>query len=304
MELTNVIENISNDFDNKSKTSTKTISGINTNKCNKAIYTCITGKYDTIIQHEYISSDWDYICFTDNNELLKHKNIGIWQIRMAKKKNFNKTKNARWHKTHPHVLLPEYEESIWVDANVNIKTSKLFDILNDKSKNAVLLLPAHYKRNCIYQECDAVIDSQNDTVSNVNKARKFLIKQGMPSNFGMNETNIIYRKHKNIKVINLMEQWYKCINKYSKRDQLSWTYVLWKNNIDINKITIPNARIDKDNYDIVNHKNKKLCTKKTKITWASFFKNIITVKKENMRIIITVLGIKFKFKNKEHIVRN
>ncbi len=40
-------------------------------KNDRVIYTCITGGYDNLIEHTYQNLNWDYICFCDNEELLK-----------------------------------------------------------------------------------------------------------------------------------------------------------------------------------------------------------------------------------------
>lgn len=50
------------------------------------------------------------------------------------------------------------------------------------------------------------------------------------------------------------------IESYSKRDQLSFSYVLWKNGIVAGSIDIPNARIDFKNYRIYVHDTDKNLT--------------------------------------------
>lgn len=39
-------------------------------KVRSVVYTCLTGGYDSLKEHRYIDNDWDYVCFTDNKELL------------------------------------------------------------------------------------------------------------------------------------------------------------------------------------------------------------------------------------------
>lgn len=43
-------------------------------KVRSVVYTCLTGGYDSLKEHRYIDNDWDYVCFTDNKELLAQKN--------------------------------------------------------------------------------------------------------------------------------------------------------------------------------------------------------------------------------------
>ena len=266
----------------------------------KVIYTCITGSYDKLIQSEYYNDSYDYICFTDNAKLLKKQKIGIWKIKKLSFSALDNTKNARWHKTHPHILFRDYDESIWIDANINVKTSYLFEII--QSKNTSMLIPIHYQRNCIYQECDACKDVNKETVENITKTRNFLILEGMPKNYGLNETNIIYRKHHDKDIIKLMEDWWNCIEKYSKRDQLSFSYVLWKNNVKVDDISISNARIDTLNYQLVKHAPSQ---KKQ-----SFIKKVFSVKnnKGTCHKVVTICGLQIKLKSQklkqEKTIRN
>ena len=57
----------------------------------------------------------------------------------------------------------------------------------------------------------------------------------------------------------IMNEWWSFILNYSKRDQLSCSYVLWKNGIKIEDISIPNARFNEGNFIFINHipHNKK-----------------------------------------------
>ena len=50
-----------------------------------------------------------------------------------------------------------------------------------------------------------------------------------------------------------MDDWWEMIAKFSERDQLSFSYVLWKNNIRVEDISIDNARIDPLNFKIYRH---------------------------------------------------
>lgn len=269
----------------------------------KVIYTCITGSYDNLIQPTYYNSTFDYICFTDVKSLLKQKQIGIWKIEKLSFSELNNTKNARWHKTHPHILFKNYEESIWIDANADIKTSYLFETIETANKN--ILIPLHFKRDCIYEECDICESSHKDTNENIEKIRKILHANNMPKRYGLHETNIIYRKHHDKDIIKLMEDWWDCIEKYSKRDQLSFSYVLWKNNIRVEDISFPNARTNIPNFEFVTHVKQKKSQKQIK-----FMQKVFSVKnnKETCHKVVTICGLQIKLKSQklkqEKTIRN
>jgi hypothetical protein len=210
----------------------------------KVIYTCITGNYDNIVQHSYINFDFDYVCFTDDADLLAMKTYGVWKIRPLYYAESDNTRNNRWHKTHPHILFPEYEESMYIDGNIDMRTNILFNLIKPED---IIRIPAH-RTNCIYKEGQVVIKSGKDTAANVQKMIDFLLKEQFPHNYGLNGNGIIYRKHNNEKVIAMMDIWWSYILNYSKRDQLSLSYVLWKFNISPYDITFPIITNDDANF--------------------------------------------------------
>jgi len=209
-----------------------------------------------LIQHTCINHNYDYVCFTDSADMIEKKQIGVWQILPLVFNKLDNTKNARWHKVHSHVLFPNYEKSIWIDSNSDILTSKLFQLIeNNVSKP--LLVPLHFSRDCIYDECQTCIKCGKESEQNANAMQAFLKSHHMPKNYGLNETNILIRNHLNPQIITLMEQWWGFIEKYSKRDQLSFSYVLYKNGITVSSISFENARLDFNNFDFVSHKVDK-----------------------------------------------
>ena len=198
-------------------------------------YTCCSGGYDDILQHKVINSDWDYIFYTDNQDLIQQKQVGHWQIRPLVFNKSTNVKNARWHKVNAHILFPDYEYSLWCDANIIIKNKNIQTKVAELIKNDIKIsVPLHPDRNCIYDEAKIIIDRQIDTEKIVNKEMNFLKKQHYPKNNGLNETCIIFRKHHELK--EAMDDWWKMILKYSKRDQLSFNYVMWNKNIIVHPL--------------------------------------------------------------------
>ena len=61
-------------------------------------------------------------------------------------------------------------------------------------------------------------------------------KEGFPTQFGMREFSIIVREHNNSELKTLMDDWWKQVTIYTMRDQISFPYVLWKNNKPIDYI--------------------------------------------------------------------
>lgn len=213
---------------------------------NKVIYTCITGGYDNLIIPTYYNCDWDYICYTDNSELLKEKQKGPWIIKSLAYSESSNAINNRWHKFHPHILFPHYSESVYIDGNLDILDDYLFKEI-DSMRDRKLLIPIHFKNDCVYKEINSVKRSKKAKKAQLNKIKKLLKENLFPKHYGLTENNIIYRKHNDALIISVMEQWWELL-KVVPRDQLSLSYVLWKHGIIISDIALSNARINIEHY--------------------------------------------------------
>ncbi len=226
-------------------------------KARGVIYTCITNDYDdiTIISHPpYINNEWDYICFTDNQEDCDKKQIGIWQIRPIAKNNLDFTRQNRWHKMHPHILFPDYNESIYVDANVILLSHSIFDEIKDKNSN--LVIPLHPTRHCIYEEYNNALAEFMDSATLIRDELKLIRRSGMPKGIGLTENNLIYRRHNESNIIELMCEWWFMVENFAKRDQLSLCWCLWQHNIKIEDISIPHCVMQSERYIVVPHRKR------------------------------------------------
>jgi O-antigen biosynthesis protein len=231
------------------------------------IYTCITGGYDGLTQHSYIDNNWDYICFCDNPEMTDKKKIGHWQICALQYNELDQVRNARWHKTHPHLLLPEYEYSVWLDANINITSDLMFrQVQKCIDEKRLLSAPEHPIRSCVYEEALAVKLIRCDFQELIDKQISLIKQKGFPPQMGMNETGLLFRRHHEKLCREMMESWWELIQNYSRRDQLSFTYVAWKHNYKlINLLDKPGLRSNPENFLLeykATHSGKLKGTKK------------------------------------------
>ena len=222
-------------------------------KAKGVVYTCITNDYDDIREIEiygYADKNWDYVCFTDNQNYIEQKQIGIWEIRPLQFSELDNTRNNRWHKLNPHILFPKYSESIYIDPNINILSDKLFEEI----KGFDIKLPKHFKNSSIYQEFNDVMRAELDFPELINSELDLIKSSKMPENYGFAENNLIYRKHNLTKIKAIDTEWWEMVKNYAKRDQLSFAFVLWKNGINIKDITFENTRFDVYNFYVFAHK--------------------------------------------------
>lgn len=193
-------------------------------KNNFVVYTALFGDYDDLIEPKENYEGCDFICFTDQKNLKSD----IWQIRLIEDIALPPNMMNRKYKILPHLFLSDYEFSMYVDTNVAITKSPL-DLKNNYLTNNDFYMPKHFARDCIYQEARECVIFGKSRYKETKKQMEDYKKQKFPKNYGLGENNILLRKHNEAKIIKIMNEWWKQLNHYTKRDQLSLGYVLWEN---------------------------------------------------------------------------
>ena len=214
------------------------------------VYTCISGSYDNLKEVIEPEKNIEYICFTD--QLIESK---TWKIKKIPEilNNLEQTKKARCLKILPHLFLQEYETSVWVDGNIQVKRS-IKKFINENLKNN-FAIAKHPDRICVYQESEAVKKLNKDMSLTVDSQIEFYKELGYPEKNGMVQSGVIIRKHNENHCIEICNAWWKEIIKWSKRDQLSFNYSIYNKNMIID-IFNPSI-ISSDYFDYWTHKGQK-----------------------------------------------
>lgn len=203
-----------------------------------AIYTAITGSYDKIRDHSWLCPEWDYFCFT-NDEMPNFLSWKVLPINNAP--CLDDSKVARYQKLSPHLLLKNYEYSIWVDANCDICDSYLYERVNSIINDPLftIAIPRHRDRICIYKEADSCKHRNKDIQYSIGNVVDFLKEQQYPEEYGLAETGIIVRRHNESSVVRLMDLWWNMVCEFSKRDQLSFDFSRWVLNAKVHDLLEP-----------------------------------------------------------------
>lgn len=274
------------------------------------MYTAIVGGYDDILQPEVIDNRFDYILFSND---IKEPKVGVWQVRPINYHNNIQTKIARWVKTHPEELLPEYECSVWMDANIvihkNIVYSRIIELYD---KKVLIASMPHFDRHCIYDEMYTVIKLKLETEDNIIRWGRFLKKNKYPRNNGLHETGVLYRIHSNYIITQFDKLWWQCIDNYSRRDQLSFDFVLWKLKIPCKYILSEVENVWNSNsicIENATHKNatNRVVDKKNTLLWSycTHYSDIIIKKAYYFvysspfpKVTAKIIGLCFRFRDK------
>ena len=186
-----------------------------------AIYTCIIGGYDELQQPRVTDGGFDFICFVGWGEK-RQERIGVWEIREIPESLGDPGLDSRWPKMHPHRLLPEYECSVWVDGNVALLDGTLYRAARIKQAAGVKYSGVtHPDRDCSYEEARKCLDMKYLTPFGLLRVWAWLWLHGLPRHAGLNENNIIFRRHNDPDIVALDEMWWSRLPRLGRRDQLS-----------------------------------------------------------------------------------
>lgn len=249
-----------------------------------AVYTAVTGGYDDVIIPSVVEEDFDYICFTDNEDFKSD----FWEVRyITDSDDLDNIRKARKCKILPHKYLPEYDCSFWIDGNFNTIGS-LKDYVKKYYKNNKLLAIEHEERRCIYREAQACIDQNKDSIEKIENQINRYKEEGYPYHNGLVASGILFREHKDSELIDVMNTWYDEVKNYSYRDQLSFNYACWKHNF---KFDLSDLYYFKNEYfERLGHtKNKKFDGKLRHLRYDNETKDqILTKLQEPTTIIIPI----------------
>ncbi len=192
----------------------------------KVVYTAIFGRYDSILEPEYVNPDWDYVCYTDDPGLTSE----TFTIKHVEPVFDHPTKNARMVKLLAHLFLIGYDHSLWIDSNVKLRGRNI-NLLLDIHREDCIALHRHSIRNCVYEEQEACSALSKDHPETMRRQVASYRQEGYPEQFGLVESAEILRNHKDPRTKRLDVSWWKELNRHSIRDQLSFNYACWKEGI-------------------------------------------------------------------------
>lgn len=212
-----------------------------------AVYTVMFGGYDRIHEPVVIPDNVDFYLITDMDQIPGQSAWKLFDDSPFKKYTYNLDvgiKN-RWYKTHPHMLFPDYHYSLYVDSSIKIITD-VTEHINRIGRTGICI-HKHPQRDCVYDELYAVKCFEMDSMENLLRTEKMYEAKRFPKHYGLPETTVIARKHNEESVTAVMEHWWKYIERYSRRDQLSLPVVLREHGIRVNDVCGLGSNI-RENY--------------------------------------------------------
>lgn len=196
------------------------------------VYTAIADTYDFLRPvPRNLRGKMEFVCFSNQN--YRRDYINGWKIVDLTSIASDSTRACRFVKVSPHKFFPKHEMSLWLDGNISFNEGLLahLESFNESSKKIVGV--KHPTRSCIYSEARECKLLNKDIPGVIEEQVSSIENHGFPEEFGLTETNILFRKHLEPNVIVMMNEWWLWIEGMSKRDQLSFDFLRWKHQIEM-----------------------------------------------------------------------
>ena len=193
-----------------------------------ACYTTIFGGYDNLWPHPDIP-DVDFICFTDGRTPI---NDPTWDIRVDTRSAQVYTHPrmaAKWFRLHPHVCLPEYEYTLYIDGSHEIFSPKFIHECLAQIDESGIALHTHPERECIYGEVPFSLQRLPNKYAGlplIEQAESYRA-EGFPEHWGLWASGSIARRNTPA-VARLMDFWWYENQKWTYQDQVSFPVVCWR----------------------------------------------------------------------------
>lgn len=214
-----------------------------------AVYSAVTGNYDNIHEPEYIDETLDYYMFTDSEDVSSK----IWNIiKVENTDDLDPTRLARKIKIlGSYDFLSDYDYTIWCDGKVKI-IGDVKKYISDYSEGASIICFNHYFNDDIYQEAEHCISLKKDDPDIIKRQVERYRMEGFPEHYGIIESCFLIRDSHDELLERTMHDWWNEVRNGSKRDQLSFNYVCWKNGLMYD--TSPLVSLKNDVVMVYEHK--------------------------------------------------
>ena len=191
-----------------------------------AVFMTSFGGYDTVKEPVFAPDNVDYYLVSDHSR----NDDSVWRNRdpysVLPKDIVSPVVAARWCRMHPHLLFPEYEQAIYLDACTWI-TSDLTPLVQ-ALQNYPLAMFKHKNRDCVYEEIKACRIKRKDSKKRLMEEEDYIRGLGIPAHWGLLETPVIAFELQDERCQRILEQWWREYELYPGRDQIALIAALWK----------------------------------------------------------------------------
>ena len=198
------------------------------------VYACTRLDYDQIFSPVAPTPGVEFVLFADRRPRL----VRGWRWRPLPEaaRSLSPTLANRYAKFFPERILPEAEISVYVDANTLILSDLTPLIAEFAASGADIGLFRHRERASLAEELAFGRQVGKIPAADAAKGEAQLAhyrEAGLPPDVALTENAIIFRRHGRPALGPAMELWWAQLEEFTKRDQLSLPYVLFRSGLAV-----------------------------------------------------------------------
>lgn len=193
------------------------------------VYACVTNNYDRLQEADALSRGVQFICFSNRPV----KKTAGWDMRyLASPPRLCSGHDInRYHKVFSNRILSDYRYSIYVDGNIRYRGDLHVLVRVLERSGAALGVFRHPAGRRLAEEVEACrrhrkFDHHDE--SRVHEQIETYTDQGFELSTLVSANYLIVRDHSHPLLSDAMSLWWSQLFEFTKRDQLSLNYVLWK----------------------------------------------------------------------------
>ena len=195
------------------------------------VYTTLFGHYDELPRiPSSLIGKIDFIIFTDQYNSPTQEFNG-WKVINCDKQFDCSNLSAKIYKIKPNLYLNNYDHSIFIDANTEIHSNflELVSFLWANAGNFSMF--SHPYRQSLSEEACAIISFSKYSAAPIIRQLEDYINLGFKEGDScLCEGSFMWRSHRCPRTNEFMELWWEHILFYTKRDQMSLTYLMQAQN--------------------------------------------------------------------------
>jgi hypothetical protein len=207
----------------------------------RCVYTVLYGQYDCLPPQEVQErSGLPFIAFVDPES--PPREVHGWTLRwLPPRLRGDPVRSARFVKLHPHLLLPEFEESLYIDCTVRLRVppEAVFEAMLEGQARAMACC-AHSHRTSVLDEVRAVIALGYDDPGVIRRQLEAYAAQGLGGTGPLVWSGMQVRRHHDPELVRFNTLWWEQVLRFSRRDQISFPFLAEQEGFEVTAHPIDN----------------------------------------------------------------
>jgi len=186
-----------------------------------AIYRCIFGNYDAVLDECVVVPEADYYLFTDDPSLEVYP---YRKILITEGKDSPSITNRSLKLIIPDRLV-SYDATIYLDGNIGVFSSLRILIDEFLTSKADIGLFTHPNHSSLDDEIELCISNNKSSEKELRAEVGFYSESAYPKLEKFSDNSIIFRKKPTKNTTEALVEWFALVKKFTGRDQLSLPFI-------------------------------------------------------------------------------